>query len=67
MFNTMSGIYGISVFRPYGAPLVPANRPTAFAVGCILAPLRGYTFKVSIGAIRLGQYKKKPRSRERGL
>ena len=27
--------------RPYGAPLLISHDPTACAVGCILAPLRG--------------------------
>src|SRR6266852_888732 len=29
-------------FRPFGAESVPTHLPTASAVGCNLAPLRGY-------------------------
>jgi len=41
-FQTTSVIFGINFFRPYGASVVFANLPTACAVGCILAPLRGF-------------------------
>jgi len=30
-------------FRPFGAELIPHSSPTACAVGCNLAPLRGWS------------------------
>jgi hypothetical protein len=42
---------GEFIFRPAGADRLP-TLPTAYAVGCILTPLRGYRFIAKCFAAR---------------